>query len=111
MFYNGGDSAEEWKPTVSDVYTDPNTKKALEVATGDVNYVMVAVDNGQDHMVYVGPTYSYYEFTLPVSERMNDEEWSENIKNDEIPSRPKWTNSFQGPRQERSLAEIESSIE
>ncbi len=103
LFYSGGESAEEWKPTVSDVYTDPNSKRALEVATGDINYLMIAVDNGEDKMVYIGPTYSYYEFTVPVQERMTDEEWAKKITAGKIPKRPEWTSAFQGPKEARAL--------
>jgi Protein of unknown function (DUF3160) len=34
----------------------------LEVGVGDVDVLIVAVDNGRDRAAYVGPVYSYYEF-------------------------------------------------
>ena len=98
-----GDPAD-WQPTVADVHTDPNDGgRALEVAVGDVNFVVVAVDNDGDRAAYVGPAYSYYEFTQPAQQRLTDEEWQERIRNGKLPPRPGWTAAFQAPAKAREL--------
>ena len=75
LYYNG-DVAES-EPTVADVHTDPDGGIVLEEGVGNARYLLVAVDSQQDRAVYVGPAYSYYEFTSRV--RMTDEEWERAI--------------------------------
>ena len=83
-----GDDPADWQPTVADVHTDPDGGSALEVAVGDVNFVVVAVDNDGDRAAYVGPAYSYYEFTQPAEQRLTDEEWQERIRKGKLPRGP-----------------------
>lgn len=98
----GADPAD-WKPTIADVHTDPGSGRALEVGVGNVNFLVVAVDNRGDRAAYVGPVYSYYEFTAPVSERMTDPDWQKMIKEGRTPKRPAWTRAFQAPAKPRDL--------
>lgn len=91
-----------YKPTVADVHTDPAEAKVLEVATGSANFLVVAVDNQHDYAVYVGPTYSYYEFTAPVQQRLTDEEWSTRLQTT-VPNRPEWVSAFAAPPLKRDL--------
>ncbi|MBR4225133.1 MAG: DUF3160 domain-containing protein, partial [Oscillospiraceae bacterium] len=76
---------EDWHSTqehpaaiVADIATDPNGR-CLEVGTGSpmTIYVLVEVD-GQLKLA-TGVTYSFYEFTQPVSERLTDKEWRRKI--------------------------------
>ncbi len=101
LFYGGEYAAMKWDPTIADVHTDPNSGQVLEVGVGDANFLVAAIDNEEDHLVYVGPMFSYYEFTQPASKRLTDEEWQNKISNNMLPPRPTWTSSFQGPRQKR----------
>ncbi len=107
LFYNrnkqGGQLANKWDPTIADVHTDPNEGKILEVGIGDVNFCVIAIDNEGDKSVYVGPVYSYYEFESGVQDRLTDEEWQEKIHNGNLPLRPEWTQTFQGPARKRYL--------
>jgi hypothetical protein len=103
LFYGGGTEAMKWDPTIADVHTDPNTGHVLEVGVGDVNFLVAAIDNEQDRLAYVGPVFSYYEFTHPAQNRLTDEAWQQQISTDTLPSRPTWTSSFQGPREKRNL--------
>lgn len=98
-----GDRAEvmKWVPTIADVHTDPKSQTALEVGTGDVNLGVVVIDNDGDLGTYVGPFYSYYEFTHPVSNRLADPDWEAMLRRDEQPARPAWTADFQGPPSDR----------
>jgi hypothetical protein len=90
-----GGEANAWQPTIADVHTDPNSGKVLEAAVGDANFLVVAIDNAGDRAAYVGPIYSYYEFTSP--QRLTDEEWRERIWKKDLPPRPEWTRIFQAP--------------
>jgi hypothetical protein len=100
-FGSGGREAAKWDPTVADVHTDANSGSVLEVAVGDVNFVVAAIDNQNDRLVYVGPVFSYYEFQQPMTKRLTDQDWQQLIANNQLPSRPEWTAPFQGPRQQR----------
>jgi hypothetical protein len=100
--FAGGDP-EKWSPVVADVHTDPDSHEVLEEAVGDANFLVVAVDNENDHAVYVGPAYSYYEFRAPAERRMTDESWAQRILDDEAPPRPAWTASLQPPASARRL--------
>ncbi len=101
IFYGGGVMASEWDPTVADVHTNPKGGTVREVAVGDAQFLMVAIDNEDDRTVYVGPTFSYYEFDEPVSNRLTDEQWQGRIRSGELPERPAWWQPFQGPREVR----------
>jgi hypothetical protein len=103
LFYGGGHRSAEWEPTIVDVHTDPDSKSVLEQAVGNCNFLIVAVDNEDDRMIYVGPAYSYYEFRQPASERLTDELWVRMIATQSEPARPTWTNSFQAPKVTRHL--------
>ena len=52
-----------WRATIADVHTDWANKKVLEVGVGPVNYCVIVVDQDRRNKVFVGPAYSYYEFT------------------------------------------------
>jgi hypothetical protein len=88
-------------PLVTDIETavpdqiDP-IGGVLHEATGNVDLLVIAVDNGPDKMVYAGPTLSHYEFILPGPnlKRLTDEEWQTSA----WPARPDWTTSYLVPK-------------
>lgn len=86
---------EEFRPTVADVHTNPRSHEVLEVGTGDVRLALVAIDNGDDHAVYMAPLSTYYEFIRPVDRRMNDNEFKSMLEDGGGPSRPEWTRAFE----------------
>lgn len=106
LFYGGGRRASEWDPTVIDVHTDPNTREALEVGVGSCNFLVAAIDNEDDRMIYVGPAYSYYEFRHPAEKRLTDNDWQQLLDTEKEPPRPTWVDSFQMPREKRELPKI-----
>ena len=55
--------------------------------------------------MYVGPVYSYYEFTEPSSARMTDSEWETRINGNRLPDRPSLTSSFVAAPLKRHLAQ------
>jgi hypothetical protein len=87
------------EPTVADVHTDPETGTVLEEGVGDARYLLVAIDNQQDRAVYVGPAYSYYEFTSHT--RLTDQAWDA-LRPSTAP--PAWTSGFVAPARARSMA-------
>lgn len=101
LFYEGGVQASKWDPTIADVHTDPKSGRVREVGVGDVNFLVIAIDNEGDRTAYVGPVYSYYEFDQPQSDRLTDEQWQGRIQQGELPDRPAWFRPFQGARKTR----------
>ena len=67
----------------------------LHQATGTVDWLLIAVDNGPDRMVYAGPVLSYYEF-VERGYRLTVEDWKHRIHS--VP-RPEWTREYLAPRQ------------
>jgi hypothetical protein len=103
LFYGGSHRSADWEPTVVDVHTDPNTKSVLEEATGNCNFLVVAIDNEDDRMIYVGPAYSYYEFPHPAQHRLTDHTWAQMLDKEPQPQRPAWAAAFQAPKLRRHL--------
>lgn len=101
IFYGGGTMASEWDPTVADVHTDPKGGVVREVAVGDAQFLVIAIDNEDDRTAYVGPVFSYFEFDQPVSDRLTDEQWQGRIRSGKLPARPAWWAPYQGPREVR----------
>lgn len=108
-----GDAAKscQWDPTIVDVHTDPTTKRTLEVGVGDVNFCVMAIDNQEDRMVYVGPVYSYFEFLHPAEDRLTDQRWQQMIAHGSVPERPLWTSVFQAPAHERPEEPMTVTVE
>ncbi|HET9959340.1 MAG TPA: DUF3160 domain-containing protein, partial [Polyangiaceae bacterium] len=98
-----GSSPLAFKPVIADVHTDPDSNQVLEVGTGRANYLAVAIDNESHRGVYVGPVYSYYEFTTESSHRMTDEEWTSQLMYSKPPAAPTWVRSFQPAATEREF--------
>jgi hypothetical protein len=103
LFYGGGVRCAEWDPTVVDVHTDPNSGQVLEEGVGNCNFLVVAVDNDDARMIYVGPAYSYYEFQQEAGNRLTDGQWQQTLMKGEEPPRPDWTKEFQAPKLKRNL--------
>ncbi len=92
-------------PIVADIATDPNGT-VLEVGTGGVDevYVVFPID-GKLH-IGRGSCYSFYQFEVPISERMTDTEWRNRlaggyldddwnwVEAEDAPQQPEWTLSY-----------------
>jgi hypothetical protein len=103
LFYGGPARCAEWEPTVVDVHTDPNSGDVLEEGVGNCNFLVAAIDNGGDRMIYVGPVYSFYEFRQEAGKRLTDQEWQQMLNDGQQPPRPEWVKEFQGAKVERRL--------
>jgi len=83
---------------VTDIHTDQNTKKVLQVATGPmVALVVVWIKDDGTLDLAVGPNYSWYEFTKPMSDRLTDEKWREMLKK-APPKLPSWMEPLYTPK-------------
>ena len=72
---------------IADVHTDSNSKRVLEVGSGKVDWIIVAHKSKDGRIgVAVGPVFSYYEFTWPMSDRLTDEKWREVLPSMERPN-------------------------
>ncbi len=91
--------------------SDQKAALVADVATGlDTNGSLSALEEavGQPTMIYVvlpdspwrvagGAVYSYYEFTVPPSNRMTDEAWQALVEAGTNPPQPDWTQMFVAP--------------
>jgi hypothetical protein len=97
------DDAHKWVALVTDVHTDPPAPSVedpgcvLHQAVGNVDALLIAIDNGKDHMVYAGPVFSHYEFETPNAVRRTNGEWHEALRGGKQPARPEWTRGFVVP--------------
>ena len=84
---------------IADVATGPasdGTLSALEEAIGQPTTIYVVLP-GQPTRVATGAVYSYYEFPIPVSGRMTDEQWQAMVEAGQNPPAPDWTKLFIAP--------------
>jgi hypothetical protein len=97
------DDAHKWVALVTDVHTDPPAVTVpdpgcvIHQAVGNVDFLVIAVDNGKDRMVYAGPVFSHYEFEAPNAVRRTNGEWYDMLRSGKQPPRPEWTNTFVVP--------------
>lgn len=78
---------------IADVATDPNGA-VLEEGIGYVNEIYAVVPVEGKLRIAKGGVFSYYEFTVPLAERMTDEEWREMLSQGKAPDLPEWTSLF-----------------
>jgi hypothetical protein len=77
-------------PLVADVATDPNGY-VLEVATGTIDAIYVVFPIDGELRIGKGGVFSYYEFPWPMSDRLTDEKWRDEIMySEDMPDRPDW---------------------
>ena len=87
---------DERMAIIADVHSNPYSEPpgVLEEAVGDPMIIYVAVYVEGQVILTRGGTFSYYEFTQPMSERLTDEAWQEMLDAGEEPAMPSWTGSF-----------------
>jgi hypothetical protein len=100
LFYKEPKDSNKWDAIVADVHTDVpapdvgDPGSVLHQGVGNVDLLMIAVDNGSDKMVYAGPVLSHYEFEMPEMTRKSDSEWQQDVESGTLPPRPDWTKSY-----------------
>lgn len=92
-------------PVIADIATDPNGT-VLEVGSGRADTVFVVFPIDGELHVGSGSAYSFYQFTVPIDQRMTDEEFRSSleggyldddwnwVENDNITQQPDWTQSY-----------------
>lgn len=99
LYFAGSDAVADWKPTIADVHTNPNSgplpgPDVLHVGTGNVQLMVLTAETCEGPEAYVGPVFTYYELDLPEIRRIPDSEWGEMLNEGTQPARPAWTSSF-----------------
>ena len=94
LFFDANDETFQFKPTIADVHTDPNSTNVLHVGTGRANLMVLSVNTDCGTKTYAGPASSYYEVLQSDFKRHTDEEWKEIMNGDTLPDRPEWTKEF-----------------
>jgi hypothetical protein len=69
---------------------------ALEEASGQPTTIYVVLP-GEPRRIATGAVFSYYEFPVPVSGRMTDEQWQAMVEAGTNPAAPDWTKLFLTP--------------
>ncbi|MBN2117966.1 MAG: DUF3160 domain-containing protein [Anaerolineales bacterium] len=76
--------------------TPENELVALEEAIGQPTIIYVVLP-GEPKRLATGAVFSYYEFPVPVSGRMTDEQWQAMVEAGSNPPAPDWTKLFIAP--------------
>ncbi len=85
--------SDDQMPVVADVHTDLNTMQCLEEGVGYPFYIYTIVPIEEELYITRGASFSYFEFTQPISNRLTDEAWQTMLQ-DDAPSLPIWVQSF-----------------
>ena len=99
----GQDDAQKWVALVTDVHTDPpdpivsDPGCVLHQGVGNVDLVVVAIDNGPDRVVYAGPVFSHYEFQTSADVRLTNGDWQARLREGQAPTRNEWTKVYSVP--------------
>jgi hypothetical protein len=81
----------------TDITTDPARGRVLQIATGQVFDMLAVVPiNGKLYLAH-GGTFSFYEFTQPLANRLTDEGWLVLLSSKDAPTLPDWSQSFVSP--------------
>jgi hypothetical protein len=103
LFYKSTTDCGQPDPLVADVHTDVPTPLhgdpgcVLHQGVGNVDLILIAIDNGKDRMMYAGPVLSHYEFEMPGIARKADSGWRAELAAGRLPPRPEWTRSYLVP--------------
>lgn len=117
LFYRGPLDSLKWDALVADVHTDVPTPIhgdpgcVLHQGVGNVDLMIIAINNGKDRIVYAGPTLSHYEFEMPGVVRKTDKEWKADLLDGKYAPRPAWTSGYLVPRTDHKPIEARTKAE
>jgi hypothetical protein len=100
LFWKSTTDSGQPDPIVADVHTDVPAPAhgdpgcVLHQGVGQVDMLLIAIDNGTDRMVYAGPVLSHYEFEVPGITRKADSEWRKDLEAGNLSPRPEWTREY-----------------
>jgi hypothetical protein len=81
---------------VADVASNPNAGLVLEEAIGGVDTIYVITNSPFGLQLTRGGVYSTYEFTMPIDQRLTDDDWRAMVAQGQAPERPAWTDLYLG---------------
>lgn len=88
---------------VADIHSaDP---LAFTIASGHAEDIIAIVPIEGKRYLARGPVYSYYEFTVPMTERMTDDDWKMLLAEGKQPARPEWTKSYRTNKPAREVVD------
>ncbi len=93
------DLSDQKAALVADVATGTNdlqTLVVLEEADGQPTLIYVVLPDSPNRIA-IGAVYSYYEFSVPSSGRLTDEQWQAQVAAGTNPAQPDWTKMFVAP--------------
>jgi hypothetical protein len=95
LFYQGNWDSGNFDALIVDIHTvvptdDGYQGHVLNQATGAVNLMAIAIENGGDKVVYLGPVMSHYEFLTAHDQRLNDDEWKAQLDKGAAPPPNEW---------------------
>jgi hypothetical protein len=103
LFFNVNDAAKN-DYVIADLHTQPSDEygnevgRVLHAGVGKVNLGMFCISSHSDknkyQRIYIGPVFSYYEQITNDWRRITDNQWSNFIKNGQVPERPDWCNIY-----------------
>ena len=103
LFFNVNDAAKN-DYVIADVHTQPTDAnggivgRVLHVSVGKVNLGIFCISTpsykNKHQRVYIGPLFSYYEQITDDWKRLTDNQWSNSVKNGQVPARPDWCNIY-----------------
>jgi len=93
-YYDAKQSGLEPMPVVADVHTDVESGTVLEEGVGYPFAVYVICNIEGVPVLTRGAGYFYYEFTQPMTDRLTDERWREQLTSTAPPQPVAWSSSF-----------------
>jgi hypothetical protein len=90
------DLSDQKAALVADVasgFTETGDLAVLEEGVGQPTLIIVVIPDSPWRIGF-GAVFTYYEFTVPPSERMTDETWQGMVESGTNPSAPAWTSLF-----------------
>jgi hypothetical protein len=97
------DDAHKWAALVADVHTDPpdplvhDPGCVLHEGVGNVELLVVAIDSGEDRVVYAGPVFSHYEFEASADVRLTNGDWHDRLRSGQAPAATAWSANYRAP--------------
>jgi hypothetical protein len=93
------DLSDQKAALIADVATGLSTGggiAALEEAVGQPTIIYVILPE-EPWSIGMGAVFTYYEFPVPVADRMTDEQWQQMVEDGSNPPQPDWTDQFISP--------------
>lgn len=81
---------------IADIHTDALKNQILYEATGQPYLMLAIVANENTPRLVAGLAYNHYEFTGPITQRLNDETWRQTVyqEPDKLPAKNFWYQSL-----------------